>query len=83
MHDTTTDANVLGTQSIIGGAAYFAPVDTGSPNQSCLAAEQLLVQVGVNGPATPFGLRIRTYPEVRNLASLPGPVDADDKDSWE
>ena len=83
VHDTTTDANVLGTQSIIGGAAYFARVGTGSPNQSCLAAEQLLVQVGFNGPATPFGLRIRTYPEVRNLASLPGPVDADDKDSWE
>ena len=43
----------------------------------------MLVQVAFNGPPTPFGLRVRTYPEVTNLAELPEPVDDRNRDNWE
>ena len=81
--DTTSDANVLGLQSILGSAAYYNPIAAGSSQEPCAEATQMLVQVDFNGAATPFGLRVRSYPKVTNLSTLPDPVDEDGRDSWE
>ena len=67
----------------MGAAAYYTPPDAGYAEEPCNAARQMLVQVNFNGPATPFGLRVRTYPEVTNLDELPPPVEDSTRDSWE
>ncbi len=79
----STGLNALQLTSIVGSAAYFTPSNSGYPKEPCNEAQQMLVQVNFNGDATPFGLQVRTYPEVTNLADLPEPVDVSNRDSWE
>lgn len=81
-NDLSTGLNALMLTSIVGSAAYYNPLGSGT-TEVCEKATQLLVQVDFNGPATPFGLRVRTYPAVTNLESLPEAVNLDDRDSWE
>lgn len=81
-NDLSTGLNALMLTSIVGSAAYYNPLGTRT-NEACEKATQLLVQVDFNGPATPFGLRIRAYPEVTDAQSLPEQVDFADRDSWE
>ncbi len=80
--DYSSGLNALGLASIVGAAAYFGPL-VSNAHPPCTEAEQLLVQVVFNGAATPFGLRIRTYPEVTNRNSMPEAVGKDDRASWE
>ncbi len=81
--EASTGLNALLLQSIVGAAAYYTPLDGSSGADACSEARQMLVQVDFNGPPTPFGLQVRTYPEATNVAELPPPVDYSTRNSWE
>lgn len=80
--DTSSGLNALMLASIVGSAAYYNPLGAAA-DEACSRATRLLVQVDFNGPPTPFELRVRSYPAVTDVASLPDPIDLADRDSWE
>jgi Ca-activated chloride channel family protein len=81
--DLAQRVNVLGLSSIVGTAAHYDSHAEGLNSEVCRAADQLLVHVTFEGPTSPFGLRVRSYPKVRDAGSLPEPTDSDQRDTWE
>jgi Ca-activated chloride channel family protein len=81
--DLAQRMNVLGLRSIVGTAAHFDSRVEGLNSEACAAADQLLVAVKYAGPVSSYSLRVRSYPEVANAASLPPAVDPDQRDTWE
>lgn len=72
---TAVDANVLLLRSIVGASAVYFPSTGSYAGEACAEADELLAQVSFNGPATPFSLKVRGYPEVEGYDTLPGPAD--------
>jgi Ca-activated chloride channel family protein len=81
--DLVQRVNVIGLRSIVGTAAHFDSRIDSLNSEVCAAADQLLVSVSYEGPVSPFGLRVRTYPGVANVGDLPGPVESGRSTPWE
>ena len=81
--DLAQRVNVLGLRTIVGTAAHYSSQVESAGSEPCVAADQLLVSVSYGGPASPFSLRVRTYPEVRDTGELPGAVEPGPDPSWE
>jgi Ca-activated chloride channel family protein len=71
--------NVLQDASILSAGAIFSPRVSSLSAETCAAATDLPASVALKAPAgTPFELLVGTRPPIKDVASLPAAVTADE-----